>query len=140
MTLVENKTKVLFKGFMPRRAEIKNRISDDIYDVQIYPENHFNSFSPSNQFTKWVGYLVNSSCALPDGMETLEIPKGLYAVFSMDQLPNTSNPFEYIFTKWIPASKYSLDRRPHFDVLEPHHQTSKSFDDQKIWIPVKLNR
>ena len=45
--------------------------------------------------------------------------------------------FEYIFSKWLPASKYEVDDRPHFEVLGLNYKNNDPESEEEIWIPIK---
>jgi AraC family transcriptional regulator len=46
--------------------------------------------------------------------------------------------FEYIFARWLPASGYALDGRPHFEVLPADYRPLDPDAREEIWIPVRL--
>lgn len=86
MNFIDNKTGELWQSFMPRLKEIKNKISADLFAVQLYNDDYnFNQFNPSAYFTKWAATEVSCIDDIPANMETLLIPQGLYAVFSQSQ-------------------------------------------------------
>jgi AraC family transcriptional regulator len=108
MSLVENKTPELWQNFMPKRIEIQNTISTDLYAVQIYEPTYFEAFNPNATFEKWATLEVTTFINIPETMESLIIPGGLYAVF--EHKGQSTSIFEYIFSQWIPNSKYNLDQ------------------------------
>src|ERR1041385_4217625 len=81
MSFTNNTTPLLFRSFMPRRNEIVNRVNTDTLCVQNYPEAFFQGFNPNTVFEKWAAVEVTESTSVPDGMETMTIPEGKYAVF-----------------------------------------------------------
>lgn len=127
----------LWSSFMPRRNEIKNAIGTDLYNIQINPENF--DFQPNTPFVKWAAIAVATFDFTPDGMQILEIPEGLYAVFNYkgDQ-SNAASFFSAIYTEWLPNSAYELDHRPQFEVLGAKYKTNDLNSEEEIWIPVKL--
>jgi AraC family transcriptional regulator len=71
-------------------------------------------------------------------MEVLELPEGLYAVFTYKGIPANAAPFfRSIFTEWLPASDYVLDNRPHFEILGSLYQHNDPKSEETVWIPVK---
>lgn len=70
----------LWSSFMPRRKEIQNAIGSELYNIQVNPDSF--DFQPNTPFTKWATVAVPSFDFIPDGMQTLEIQEGLYAVFN----------------------------------------------------------
>jgi AraC family transcriptional regulator len=126
----------LWSSFMPRRKEIQNAIGMELYNIQINPENF--DFSPNTPFTKWAAVVVSSFDFVPDGMQTLEIPEGLYAVFKYkgDQ-SGAASFFNSIYTEWLPSSDYELDNRPQFEILGEKYKNNDPNSEEEIWIPVK---
>jgi AraC family transcriptional regulator len=138
-SLTENKTFELWKGFMQRRHEIENVVGPDLYDVQIFDEGYWTNFSPANAFQKWAGIEVANLDEVPENMETLIIPTGLYAIFIHKGLPaEGAKTFQYIFGTWLPNSKYEVDGRPHFGVMGAKYSNTDPASEEELWIPVKL--
>ena len=71
-------------------------------------------------------------------METYILPGGLYAVF-LHKGAATTGPktFQYIFGTWLPESDYSLDIRPHFEILGEKYKNDDPDSEEEIWIPIK---
>ena len=135
MTFANDLTVAMWQNFMPRRHEIKNRLGEDLYSVQVYPKNF--DFGLHTSFTKWATVPVNEDTPIPEGMETLQIPEGLYAVFVYKGIPAEAEPFfRYIFTEWLPASKYRLDNRPHFEILGNKYIHNDPNSEETVWIPI----
>lgn len=103
----------------------------------IYSPTHFADFQPTNQFERWAAIEVSDYDQVPDGMETFDLPGGLYAVF--DYKGSNSDPtiFQYIFGTWFPGSRYQLDDRPHFEVLGAKYKNNDPESEEEIWIPIK---
>lgn len=140
MSLADNKTFALFNGFMPKRFEIKDTVSSDIFCLKTYPADYFKNFSPMNTFEKWALMEVSEQNNIPEGMEKFEVPEGLYAVFHYKG-PNTDfSIFEYIFREWIPNSEYILDDRPHFDIMGAKYKNNDPESEEEIWIPIILRQ
>jgi AraC family transcriptional regulator len=127
----------LWSSFMPRRKEIQNAVGSDLYNIQINPENF--DFQPNTPFVKWAAVAVANFEVIPDEMETLEIPEGLYAVFNYkgDQ-SNAAAFFNSIYTKWLPNSGYELDNRPQFEILGEKYKNNDASSEEEIWIPIQL--
>jgi AraC family transcriptional regulator len=138
MSLMDNRTAALWKSFMPRRKEIINAVATDLFAVQIYNENYFQNFNPANIFVKWATMEVRDFSNVPDGMETLAIPAGSYAVF-LHRGPASEGPktFQYIFGTWLPKSNYLLDIRPHFEILGDKYKNEDPSSEEEIWIPIR---
>ncbi|MFL0162824.1 GyrI-like domain-containing protein [Aquirufa salirivi] len=138
MSLAANKTGLLWASFMPRRHEIMDIHSYDLISLQIYPPTYFTQFSPLNSFEKWACVEVNPSTSIPQGMDNILLPGGLYAVFDYQGLSSDPQIFQYIFNSWLPSSGYELDHRPHFEVLGEKYQNNDPNSEEEIWIPVKM--
>ncbi len=136
MSLVDNKTFQLFSTFMPRRKEISNNKTHDVFDLIIYPKGYFLRFNPTTNFKKHALVEVSDFDNIPEGMEKLTLPSGQYAVFSFEgHIPNPEN-FKYIYSTWLPNSNFNLDDRPHFDILSEKIQQKSPDAIQEFWIPV----
>jgi AraC family transcriptional regulator len=71
-------------------------------------------------------------------MEPLALPGGLYAVFLYHGAASQADQtFQYIFGTWIPNSGYSLDNRPHFEILGKKYKNEDPDSEEEIWIPIK---
>jgi AraC family transcriptional regulator len=123
---------------MPSRREIKNNIGSDLYSVEVYEPLYFNNFNPEKEFDKWAAVEVTDFEKVPDDMDTLILPRGLYAVFvhkgAASKGPET---YQYIFGTWLPASDFLLDNRPHFAVMGEKYKNDDPDSEEEVWIPVK---
>ncbi|MCM8569989.1 GyrI-like domain-containing protein [Gramella jeungdoensis] len=139
-SLANDKTSLLWKRFMQSRDAIKNNKNDDLFSVQIYGEKFINEeFDSQSVFEKWAAMETQDHSFIPKGLQALEIPAGLYAVFvhhgTAKEFAETS---KFIFQDWLPASDYNLDNRPHFEVLGEEYKGPEDPDSkEKIWIPIK---
>ncbi len=139
MSLIDNRTFELWSSFMPHRNKIPGITGSDLYSVQVYDSVlNLQPFNPAEEFDKWAAAEVNSVQYIPDGMETLVIPAGLYAVFlhkgTADKAPQT---FRYIFSEWLPSSGYILDARPHFEILGEKYKNNHPDSEEGVWIPIR---
>lgn len=137
MSIVDNKTVELWKGLIPRRKEITNNLTTDLISMSIYRPTYFADFKPTNEFEKWAAVEVADVDNVPDDMETFVLPGGLYAVFDYKGLSTDNSIFQYIFGTWLPNSDYSLDDRPHFEVLGQKYRNNDPNSEEEIWIPIK---
>jgi AraC family transcriptional regulator len=138
MSFAANKTGELWRGFMPHRKEILNPVGTDLYSVEVYPALFFNPFDASAEFEKWAAVEVTDFDRLPDGMQPLTLPPGLYAVF-LHQGPASSGSktYGYIFETWLPQSDFSLDHRPHFALMGEKYKSEDPASEEEIWIPIR---
>lgn len=121
---------------MPRRKEISSG-SEDLYSMQVYPAGYFEHFNPALEFTKWACKETQEEHPVPEGMQSFTLPGGLYAKFRYKGLNTDTSVFEYIYTQWLPASDYTLDDRPHFEVLGSLYKNNDPESEEDIYIPVK---
>lgn len=137
-SLLQNHTGELWRSFMPHRQSIANSVGSSLYSVQLYGDTYFNSYNPAAEFEKWAAVEVTGFDSLPDGMEPLTIPAGLYAVF-IHKGPAADGPktFQYIFTQWLPQSGYVVDSRPHFEVMGEKYKADSPDSEEELWVPVK---
>ena len=138
-SLNENKNKELWEKFMSRLNEIKNKTDKSYLSVQIYnPLLEFNEFTPSTLFDNWASVEVKDYSDLPFGMETLTIPTGKYAVFVHYGLAkDVFKTTQYIYEFWLPESKFELDDRPHFQIMESDYSPNDPNAKETFWIPIK---
>ncbi len=138
MSLAENQTAQLWRSFMPRRHDIKNRATDEYISMQIYAASADQLFSPQSVFEKWAVVEVLAHDSVPDGMESYSLPGGQYAVF-VHKGPASDAPklMQYIFGEWLPNSVYELDDREHFEVLPEGYDPFDQHAQEEVWIPVR---
>ena len=136
MSLVENRTRELWQRFMPDRRKVDNRINEDLYSIQIFDPTYFQSFDPHKTFIKWAAVEVSEVNGKPREMDQVDLAGGQYAVFNYKGMPGDPKIFQYIYTEWLPASRYRLDNRPHFEILGSKYKHNSQDSEEEIWIPV----
>lgn len=138
MSFAQNTTHALWKNFMSRLTEVPNKIAHNRISMQNYPEGFFSDFNSNAVFEKWAGVEVAVFDSIPEGMETYTIPAGLYAVFHYKgNANNAPDVFRYILAEWLPQSGYTLDVRPHFEILGEKYRNGADDSEEDIYIPVK---
>lgn len=137
MSLMDNKTGVLWAGFSPRIKEIKNKQTTDRISMQVYDSSYFNEFNPAMEFEKWATVEVTDFREIPAQMEPFTLVGGQYAVFDYRGSGDDNRIFQYIFNTWLPNSIYALDNRPHFEVLGEKYKNNDPNSEEEIWIPIK---
>lgn len=139
MTLLADKTLDLWSNFMPKRKHISNHIGEELYSIQILSPIYFQSFNPRAEFDKWAAVEVANHDTLPDSMQPITIPSGLYAVFvHKGRASDGPKTFQYIFGTWLPSSDYLLDDRPHFAVMGANYKHNDPESEEEIWVPVTV--
>ena len=137
MSLADNRTASLWQTFMPRLKELSSRVGADLYSLQQYPVDYFNSFDPTRSFEKWAAVAVSSVDPIPAGMDTLRL-NGTYAIFDFQGTPaEFGNAIQYILSVWLPQSDYQLDERPHFELLGEKYKRNDPLSEEEICIPIR---
>lgn len=138
MSVADNRTGELWRNFMPRRKEIVNSVGSALYSIEVYDPLYFTDFNPQTTFDKWAAVEVRDFGLVPDEMETITLPKGLYAVFLHKGPASTGHKtYESIFTKWLLGSDFLIDNRPHFAVMGEKYKQEDPDSEEELWIPVK---
>lgn len=137
MSLSDNKTGELWRSLMPRRKEISNNLTSDLISMSLYKPSYFADFKLSNEFEKWAAVEVSDFDRVPNDMETIALPAGLYAVFNYKGSSTDHGIFQFIFGVWLPKSAYLLDDRPHFEVLGERYKNADPDSEEEIWIPIR---
>jgi AraC family transcriptional regulator len=137
MSISDNKTGQLWGGFAPRIKEIKNRVGNVKFSLQVYPNDHFRIFDPNKSFEKWALVEVSDFKNIPPEMESFKLEGGRYAVFGNKGSSADNSVFQYIFEEWLPNAGYQLDERPHFEVLGEKYKNNDPESEEEIWIPIR---
>jgi len=140
MSLAENRTAELWKGFMPKRKNITNNVTNDLISMSIYSPTYFTEFRLTNEFEKWASVEVSDYDNIPNDLEIFVLTGGLYAVFDYKGSSTDNSIFQFIFGTWLPGSAYFLDDRPHFEVLGDKYKNNDPTSEEEIWIPVKSKK
>lgn len=137
MSFAQYRIGELWQRFMPKRKEITNHLTNELLSLAIYQPTHFTDFSPTREFERWATVEVSDFDNLPNEMETVVLPGGLYAVFDYKGLNTDNTIFQYIYGTWLPQSEYVLDDRPHFEVLGELYKNNDPDSEETIWVPIK---
>jgi AraC family transcriptional regulator len=139
MSFAENTTPQLWQRFMPRRKVIEHAVGAELYSLEVYPANFFDSYDPTAMFDKRAAVEVSSYNNIREGMEALVVPAGLYAMFlHRDPASESHNTYTYIFTELLPQSAYVPDDRPHLAVIGEKYKHEDPTSEEEICIPVKI--
>ena len=138
-SLAENKTLALWKQFKPLIKEVINRINTNFYSIQVYEDNFdMQQFTPTTPFEKWAAIEVENFKDIPKGLSKFNLVGGLYAVFihkgTPQEFPKTAAS---IYREWLPNSKYTLDNRPHFEILSENYNPNDPNAKEEVWIPIQ---
>lgn len=139
MSLAANKSGMLWESFIPKIQDIKNNVTNDKLSLQVYEKDYFDNFNPNKEFIKWALIEVTDFDNVATEVERFVLPSGQYAVFihkgDTKEFYKTS---QYIYSVWLPNSDYTLDHRPHFEVLGEKTKKDDPNSEEEIWIPIKL--
>jgi len=140
MSFSDNKTFELWNSFMPKRKEIKNNTGSELYSVEFYPDGFFTKFNPDTIFEKWAAVEVKNFESVPDKLETMILPGGLYAVFlHKGAASSVSQTYQYIIGTWLPQNgEFMLDNRPHFALMGNKYKNEDPNSEEEIWIPITM--
>ena len=136
-SLSNNKTYQAWQSFMPRRNEVRHQVNALLISLQEYEPSYFSNFNPDNAFDKWAAVEVGRYEDIPEGMDSFDLPGGLYAVFDYQGSSTDTAVYNYIFTSWLPASIYLLDDRPHFEMLGENYKNNDPASEEEIWVPIR---
>jgi AraC family transcriptional regulator len=137
ISLANNRTGELWRSFMQRKKDITNNKSSDLYSMQVFDPMYFTDFNPAREFEKWAAIEVTDLNAVPNEFESFVLPPGLYAVFIHKGSSTDLSTFNYIYNTWLPSAAYTLDNRPHFEILGEKYRNNDPSSEEEIWIPVK---
>ena len=94
MTFADNQTFKLRQSFMPRRKDIINNLTSDLFSIQVYPQSFDLTFFNQNaEFEKWAAVEVADFETIPDEMETFTLTSGPYAVHDYKGLSTDTKIF-----------------------------------------------
>ncbi|MBO0341844.1 GyrI-like domain-containing protein [Flagellimonas profundi] len=138
-SFANNNTFELWQSFSPRKKEINHAIHSGLYAVEIYPTTtFFQNFDPTREFQKWAAISVSKIDKIPEGMQSLTVPEGLYAVFPYKGKPSEAmETFRYIYGDWLPNSEYEMDRRPYFALMGDKYKGEHPESEEEFWVPIK---
>lgn len=133
------RTAELWKSFMPHKHNIQNTINSDLFSLSIYDDKYFNEFNPDKEFEKWAAVEVTQFPEPTSEFEQLELEGGLYLVYlHKGDFKQYLQNWLYVFQVWLPASKYQLDNRPHFEILGEKYKNNDPESEEEVWIPICL--
>ena len=139
MSVTKDATAQLWREFMPLRHRVVGVADASFWSVEVYPDlGFFTNFDPEREFEKWAAVPVSTFDSLAEGLETLLIPAGLYAVFKYrGKASDVQRMYGWIYGTWIPNSGYTLDPRPHFARMGADYKPDHPESEEELWIPVR---
>ncbi|APY07100.1 hypothetical protein BWZ20_01735 [Winogradskyella sp. J14-2] len=121
----------LWKQFMPRKHHIKNTISLELMALQDY--SAFGNFEVP--FDIWACVEVSKTIDIPNKMEIFTIPAGKYAKF-LHKGNDAGATYQKIMEQWLPNSNYSIDSRPHFQVMGQKYIHGSPDSEEDFYVPI----
>jgi AraC family transcriptional regulator len=83
------------------------------------------------------GVEVAGSSRLPEGLTTLQVPGGVYAVFShSDHVSTIRGTWQAIWSHWLPGSDYEASEAPSFELYPEEFDGETGLGGLEIWVPV----
>ena len=123
--------KELWGAFMRRMYEIKNAVGDQV------------SYGVSTEFdneTKVFDYIACIAVHLieevPQGMVSLDIPQGTFAVFTTT-LPTMMEDYNYAYNNWLPQSGYAKADQPDYEEYGPSFDPEDPNSEFTFYVPIK---
>lgn len=94
------------------------------------------------RFTYLAALAVETKDAVAEELTALDLPAGLYAVFThkiddCDLSKDIPNTFRYIFGSWLPASDYEIGDGPDFELYDERFDSATMSGEIDLYIPIK---
>ena len=124
----------LWQKFMPRKKEINNINPKEFIAVQQFPKE--TTIENIVDYIIWACVEVSHFKDIPEGMSSFVIPAGEYAVFLQKGM-DASKTYQSIMTEWLPTSGYTIDNRPHFQIMGEMYKNGSSDSEEDFYIPIK---
>ncbi|MCF8340234.1 MAG: GyrI-like domain-containing protein [Chitinophagaceae bacterium] len=129
----------LWSKFMPKRKEILNTISPELFSVQVFQENTFSSttFNENTLFEMWAAVEVSKIEQIPTELESTIIVGGAFVTFILKgEQPTLTEHYNYIINDWLPKEGYRIDNRAHFQVMGDKYKRNDPNSEEEVWIPI----
>ncbi len=129
---------MLWERFMERCSEIKGIAKEKVMlgvSYAMQPMSEENKFS----FFHLVGYIVNDTKNLPEGMTYKIIPKHKYAKFQhKGKLESLMKTYNCIYSEWLPAAPYVYDEKAcEFEWYDERFIPDSDESVMDIFVPIK---
>ncbi len=121
----------LWTEFWGRHGEIKSIVNENVtYGVMAnYDES-------TKAWDYLAGLEVSNSAALPEGMVSLTIPAGKYAIFPCT-LPTIEKVYNYIYQEWLPKSGHQHAAQPEFELYPETFQPQNPESEFQVYVPLQ---
>ncbi|MFD3156286.1 GyrI-like domain-containing protein [Haloimpatiens sp. FM7330] len=127
-----NETQDLWKNFLNRCCEIKNKIDDSNY------YGICKLSCESNKISYIASVKVSTSTDIPEEMVCKILPSTKYAIFThKGSLKSLGHTYEYIYGTWLPNSSYEHSNLPDIEVFSKICSEDDIDNVIYIHIPIK---
>jgi len=124
----------LWQKFMSIKNEINYLRSEEFIAIQQFPKG--TTIENIIDYKVWACVEVSNFKDIPNGMSSFVIPAGEYAVFLQKGI-DASKTYQSILTQWLPASGYTIDDRPHFQIMGEKYKNGSPDSEEDFYIPIK---
>lgn len=126
----------LWQSFMPRKNEIKNRISEAnlglCFEVPADQKEHV------AECMYIAGTEVSDFTEIPAGMQSYTIPAGEYAIFThVGPLNTFEMTMNFIYGSWLPKSGRKLRSAPDFELYDHRFKLDAADSEIDVYIPIE---
>lgn len=122
----------LWARLFPRMSEIQASETEFSLGVIITEPNC------DGELDYLAGRPVTDATAIPEGMEALQLPGGLYARFThTGPLSEIRETMRQIYMDWAPTSGYEFDQRPDLEVYDQRFKPDQGQTTFDVLVPVK---
>lgn len=95
------------------------------------------NFEEDGCFDYLCGVQINTSCALPAGLVTLQIPPQTYAIFThAGHVAGIRSTMNAIWSQWLPASGKKAVEAPLLEVYGPQFNPLTGLGGFEVWLPI----
>jgi AraC family transcriptional regulator len=119
-------------------GQVPHRVGNHLLSAQIYSAPDVAVLADMHTpFEQWAAAEVSEDGELPPGLETLHLPGGLYAVFiHRGTTADFYSTAQFIYGYWLPQSGYTLDQRPHFEVMGDKYRHNHPESEEEVYVPI----
>jgi AraC family transcriptional regulator len=131
----ENEIGKLWKRFMAKEKQVKNRIGKGAFEVHIGTEE----YEKTKNYYVFVGVEVEKIDKLPPEMFAKILPPAKYAVFTLKGKEITSDWNKTIFKDWLPKSGYKEAQPITIEYYDDRFKGTENIAESEldIYVPLK---
>lgn len=97
------------------------------------------NFTKNMEFEKYAAVEVANFNCIPEGLKSITIEGGKYAVFEhKGSVSNIQMSFDYAYGTWLSNSEYEIDKRADFECYGEKYLGAEHPESiTELWIPIK---